>query len=166
MWRGLSEIVVDGQDQIVSSVVKMNQFYLSRMGAAVWQYTLCHEIGHSLGLKHTDENFENIDLRSCMDYTNNFKRSKHPDETNYETLVSMYGAVSNRRLRSVSAQEDTRSNYIQKKHTELVEKLLEKREIAHLFGWRLIHKKSYGEEYESVVGSGCRLRVHLLLTEH
>jgi hypothetical protein len=31
---------------------------------------MCQEIGHTFGLDHTDENFENANDGSCMDYTN------------------------------------------------------------------------------------------------
>ena len=32
---------------------------------------MCQEIGHTFGLAHQDEAFENVNLGTCMDYTNN-----------------------------------------------------------------------------------------------
>ena len=54
-------------------------------------------LGHTLGLGHTDENYNNKDLRNCMDYTNNLKANKSPDTMNYETLLTLYGPISGRR---------------------------------------------------------------------
>ncbi len=31
---------------------------------------MCQEIGHDFGLDHQDENFNNPNLGTCMDYTN------------------------------------------------------------------------------------------------
>ena len=53
-------------------------------------------LGHTLGLGHTDEDFSNEDLGNCMDYTDNLDVSKHPDASNYEKLLSIYGPVSSR----------------------------------------------------------------------
>jgi hypothetical protein len=64
-WRGLNEIVFSSE-RIVSSVAKMNEFYLASADEATRLYTMCHEIGHGFGLQHTDENFTNEDLGNCM----------------------------------------------------------------------------------------------------
>lgn len=55
---------------------------------------MCHELGHGLGLGHTDENFHNKDLGNCMDYTERPENNMHPDTLNFEALEQMYGNVN------------------------------------------------------------------------
>ena len=51
----------------------------------------CQEIGHTLGLDHQDENFNNANLGTCMDYTNNPSTNQHPNAHDYEELGIIYG---------------------------------------------------------------------------
>lgn len=46
-WRGVNEATLDSENQILSTAVRVNEFYLFNMGKGAWQYTLCHEIGTS-----------------------------------------------------------------------------------------------------------------------
>lgn len=109
-WRGVNEAMLNPRGKIVSSTARMNEYYLFNMREGAWQYTLCHEIGHSLGLGHTDENFDNPDLGNCMDYTDNLNANKHPDESNYEKLLSIYGPISSgRRQRQLRRTDGLRS---------------------------------------------------------
>ncbi len=52
---------------------------------------MCQEVGHTLGLDHQDEDFGNANLDTCMDYTNRPASNQHPDDHDYEQLVSIYG---------------------------------------------------------------------------
>lgn len=81
-WRGLNTAVITATGTITSSIAQMNEFYLSKESDARKQYTMCHEIGHGFGLGHVDENFDNKDLGTCMDYTNN------PEGTHREGVSS------------------------------------------------------------------------------
>jgi predicted Zn-dependent protease len=67
-WRGVNQILLQ-DEYIITSLAKMNDYYLEGTNMAQKQYTMCHELGHGLGLGHTDENFYNRDLGNCMDYT-------------------------------------------------------------------------------------------------
>lgn len=81
-WRGVNQILLQ-DEYIITSLAKMNDYYLEGTNMAQKQYTMCHELGHGLGLGHTDENFYNKDLGNCMDYTekpqNNMVRSDYDD---------------------------------------------------------------------------------------
>lgn len=96
-WLGINEILSYEGGFIISSVAKMNEFYLANAKYAKRLFTMCHEIGHGFGLPHTDENFNNVDLGNCMDYTNRPENNMRPDITNYNRLESVYGTVNNRR---------------------------------------------------------------------
>lgn len=69
-------------------------------------------LGHALGLAHTDEDFNNKDLGNCMDYTDNLDANKHPDQSNYEKLLEIYGPIGGRRARERELEtDDTRSQF-------------------------------------------------------
>jgi hypothetical protein len=50
----------------------------------------CQEIGHTFGLGHQDENLDNTNLGSCMDYTSNPVSNEHPNQHDYDQLVRIY----------------------------------------------------------------------------
>jgi len=91
-WRGINQVLLSN-GFIISSVAKLNEFYLADADQSQRRYTMCHEIGHGFGLPHTDENFFNADLGNCMDYTSNPETNKSPDETNFMFLRELYGPV-------------------------------------------------------------------------
>ena len=62
---------------------------------------MCHELGHSFGLGHDDEDFYNDDNNHCMDYTLNYSNSKHPKEVNFLKLEEFYGLVDGQRKRGL-----------------------------------------------------------------
>lgn len=46
-WKGLNEYMVDGQNIIVNSRAKMNEYYLAGASAEERQYVMCHEVRHT-----------------------------------------------------------------------------------------------------------------------
>jgi len=107
-WLGINEIFKNSQTGIIiSSVAKMNEYYLRNADHAERQYTMCHEIGHGFGLPHTDESFTNPSLGNCLDYTHTPSDNMHPDESNYNRLAELYGTVAdnifNKRRRRAAA---------------------------------------------------------------
>ena len=116
-------------------------------------------LGHTLGLGHTDEDFDNEDLGNCMDYTNNLDANKHPDTMNYETLLEIYGPISTgtstkrRGLRRRSDSNNSRAvvravpEHIRERKREAVQKFIRRiDDNVHEDGWKLVHKKQNGEE--------------------
>jgi hypothetical protein len=47
-------------------------------------------VGHTLGLDHQDENFNNANLGTCMDYTNDPSTNQHPNQHDYDELQTIY----------------------------------------------------------------------------
>eukprot|EP00573_Skeletonema_grethae_P010686 CAMPEP_0201705912 /NCGR_PEP_ID=MMETSP0578-20130828/47236_1 /ASSEMBLY_ACC=CAM_ASM_000663 /TAXON_ID=267565 /ORGANISM="Skeletonema grethea, Strain CCMP 1804" /LENGTH=530 /DNA_ID=CAMNT_0048194251 /DNA_START=152 /DNA_END=1741 /DNA_ORIENTATION=+ len=111
-WRGVNQIIL-ANDFIISSVAKMNDYYLEGTNRAQKLYTMCHEIGHGLGLGHFDENFYNKDLGNCMDYTETPENNMHPDESNFMVLKELYGNVNQSHISSgdtVAVEEKLKNN--------------------------------------------------------
>ena len=51
---------------------------------------MCQEVGHTFGLDHQDENFNNANLGTCMDYTNDPSTNQHPNKHDYDELITIY----------------------------------------------------------------------------
>ena len=91
-WLGIAQVWVNGL-HITQGLTKMNDTYFNtpRYNTTAWRnLVLCQEVGHTLGLDHQDENFDNANLGTCMDYTNDPSANQHPNAHDYEELVSIY----------------------------------------------------------------------------
>lgn len=92
-WLGLAGISVTG-DHIVKAYAKMNDTYFCpgcSYDTPAWRaLVMCQEIGHDFGLGHQDEAFNNPNLDTCMDYTNNPASNQHPNQHDYEQLATIY----------------------------------------------------------------------------
>jgi hypothetical protein len=91
-WLGLAQIWVSG-DHITQGVTKVNDSYFNTAtyNTTAWRnLVLCQEVGHTLGLDHQDENFNNANLGTCMDYTNNPQTNQHPNQHDYDQLEEIY----------------------------------------------------------------------------
>jgi len=53
-WRGMN-IVLLRHGYIVYSVIKLNDYWLYSGREVDMRYTMCHELGHGIGLAHSDE---------------------------------------------------------------------------------------------------------------
>src|SRR3990172_7216762 len=51
---------------------------------------MCQEVGHAFGLDHQDENFNNANLGTCMDYTSSPGTNQHPNGHDYAQLEAIY----------------------------------------------------------------------------
>jgi len=91
-WLGVAQVWASGT-HITQGTVKLNDTYFNTASynTTAWRNLVsCQEVGHTLGLDHQDENFNNPNLGTCMDYTNNPSTNQHPNQHDYDMLVSIY----------------------------------------------------------------------------
>jgi hypothetical protein len=100
-WLGVASISVSG-GHITRGTVKLNDTYFNTAtyNTPAWrQMVTCQEIGHTFGLDHQDTNFNNTNLGTCMDYTNDptgtagtngTLANTSPNKHDYDELVTIY----------------------------------------------------------------------------
>src|SRR5215204_2791091 len=94
-WLGVAQIWVSRR-HIVQGTTKVNDTYFStgKYNTPSWrQLVMCQEVGHTFGLDHQDENFNNTNLGTCMDYTrtpDGPPRNVSPNAHDYEELDIIY----------------------------------------------------------------------------
>lgn len=91
-WLGIAQIWVNGI-HITQGMVKLNDTYFNtaKYNSSAWKnMVMCQEVGHTLGLDHQDEVFDNLNLGTCMDYTNNPLTNQHPNQHDYDELELVY----------------------------------------------------------------------------
>lgn len=95
LWLGLATVWLDGE-HITQGLVQVNDFYFSMAGYNTpdWRrMVLCQEVGHTFGLDHTDETFDNANQGTCMDYTDNPlgpPSNVSPNQHDYDQLAATY----------------------------------------------------------------------------
>lgn len=95
-WLGIAQIWVTGGNHISQGTSKMNDTYFNSppYNVPAWrQLVMCQEIAHDFGLDHQDEVFNNPNLGSCMDYTNDPDgppSNEHPNLHDYTQLELIY----------------------------------------------------------------------------
>ena len=91
-WLGIAQIWVNGL-HITQATTKLNDTYFNTAtyNKPEWRRLVtCQEIAHDFGLDHQDENFDNPNLGSCMDYTSNPIGNEHPNEHDLDELEDIY----------------------------------------------------------------------------
>ena len=91
-WLGLASVWVSGT-HITQASAKLNDTYFNTptYNTAAWRnLVMCQEIAHGFGLDHQDEIFDNPNLRTCMDYTNDPSTNQHPNQHDYDMLEEIY----------------------------------------------------------------------------
>lgn len=99
-WLGLAQIWINSSNHITQGTTKVNDTYFNYApyNTPAWkQFVMCQEIGHDFGLDHQDENFDNVNLGSCMDYTSfpggngtSSPSNLHPNAHDFAQLESIY----------------------------------------------------------------------------
>lgn len=94
-WLGLASIWASG-DHITKATTKVNDTYfdMPTYNTPAWRrLVMCQEIGHDFGLDHQDETFNNTNLGTCQDYTNDPDgppSNEHPNAHDFAELVDIY----------------------------------------------------------------------------
>jgi hypothetical protein len=94
-WLGIAQIWISGP-HITQGVAKMNDTYFNTAtyNTPAWRWlVMCQEIAHDFGLDHQDENFNNGNLGSCMDYTSDPDgppSNEHPNGHDFDQLEDIY----------------------------------------------------------------------------
>jgi hypothetical protein len=105
-WLGIAQIWLSG-GHISQAITKVNDTYFNTAtyNTPAWRrLVMCQEIAHDFGLDHQDETFDNANLGSCMDYTNDpdggaggasstDPSNEHPNSHDFEQLLTIYGHV-------------------------------------------------------------------------
>ncbi len=95
-WLGLASISITGGTHITQGTVKLNDTYFNKpsYNTTAWRnLVMCQEVGHTLGLGHNDENFDNTPTGTCMDYSNDPTPNQHPNTHDYDQLAAIYAHV-------------------------------------------------------------------------
>ena len=116
-----------------------------------------HEIGHGFGLQHRDIDFNNANLGTCMDYTDNFVNTSKPDVVDFQNLSTVYGDLATRR----HLRENNKISMPVRQQLE--GKILEGRKGNDFRGGDLLHKSKFRELYETDLGDGVFIVTRLLL---
>ena len=99
-WLGLASIWASG-GHISQATAKMNDTYyaFAQYNTPGWRdLVMCQEVGHDFGLGHQDENNNNTNLGTCMDYTaypdgggtGGNLSNRAPNSHDYQQLESIY----------------------------------------------------------------------------
>lgn len=98
-WLGVAQIWADGSGHISQATTKINDSYFALAqynNIATKRFVMCQEVGHTFGLDHQDEDFDNPNLGSCMDYTSlpggggDQLSNEHPNYHDFEELALIY----------------------------------------------------------------------------
>lgn len=94
-WLGLAQIWIS-DSHITQATTKVNDTYFNTAAynTPAWRrLVMCQEIAHDFGLGHQDENFNNGNLGSCMDYTGDPDgppSNEHPNQHDFDWLQTIY----------------------------------------------------------------------------
>src|SRR5919109_1395654 len=94
-WLGIAQIWLTG-NHITQATTKVNDTYFntSTYNTPAWRrLVMCQEIAHDFGLDHQDENFDNPNLGTCMDYTSDPDgppSNEHPNSHDYSQISTIY----------------------------------------------------------------------------
>jgi hypothetical protein len=117
-WLGVAQIWVSRR-HIVQGTTKVNDTYFNtaKYNTKAWRnLVMCQEVGHTLGLDHQDEIFNNTNLGTCMDYTNDPSglagtngplSNEHPNQHDYAQLATIYTHLDNKTTVSSTSAAST-----------------------------------------------------------
>ncbi|MDO8492983.1 MAG: hypothetical protein Q7S19_00335 [bacterium] len=104
-WLGIASVWTNGE-HIVQATTKLNDSYFVKpaYNKPEWKaFVMCQEVGHVFGLNHQDEDFNNPNLDTCMDYTSNPLSNQHPNQHDYDMLDTIYAHLDSTNTSSQTA---------------------------------------------------------------
>ena len=113
-WLGVAQIWLSGS-HITQGIAKLNDTYFdtATYNTPAWRnLVMCQEVAHAFGLDHQDENFDNPNLGSCMDYTSDPDgppSNEHPNAHDFEQLETIYGHTDSTTTVGQSTNKSNRS---------------------------------------------------------
>ena len=117
-WLGIAQIWLSG-GHIAQGVAKMNDTYFNTptYNTPAWRrLVMCQEVAHDFGLDHQDENFNNANLGSCMDYTSDPDgppSNEHPNAHDLQQVETIYTHLDSTTSATQSAPAPGRSGSAQ-----------------------------------------------------
>jgi hypothetical protein len=117
-WLGITYIWTSG-DHITQATSKLNDSYYADPTSgyntpAERLSVICHELAHGFGLDHWDEDTENVNTGSCMDYSNNAAgggawgpSDEHPHYLDFQDLDYLYKTYHDAEPSSRGAESTT-----------------------------------------------------------
>lgn len=105
-WLGIAQVwVYRGRDgHIAQGLVKVNDTYFNttQFNTEPWRnLVMCQEVGHTFGLGHQDEDFDNANIGTCMDYTSDPDGTlsgqldnQHPNGHDYDMMTDKYAHLN------------------------------------------------------------------------
>jgi hypothetical protein len=94
-WLGIAQIWASGL-HITQATTRVNDTYFTQpfYNTPAWRrLVMCQEIAHDFGLDHQDEEFDNPNMGTCMDYTDDPEgppSNEHPNGHDYDQLELIY----------------------------------------------------------------------------
>jgi len=166
-WLGVAQIWISGS-HITRGTVKLNDTYFNtaKYNTSEWRnLVMCQEVGHTLGLDHQDENFNNTNLNTCMDYTNDPSTNQHPNQHDYEQLIAIYGHDDSTTTAFQSVQNGRGQA---RARTTLPDPDSDEPAVLGTGQWgKLIRSTNHGrtELYELDLGRGHKILTHVIWAE-
>lgn len=163
-WLGVAQIWITGGEHIYQGTTKVNDSYFntSTYNTPAWRnLVMCQEVGHDLGLDHQDETFNNSNLGTCMDYTNNPETNQHPNDHDYAQLETIYSHLDSFNTYS----SNSTSSGGGKNHAVVPLAPAVSGDLDSIREWgRLVRSSNGGrtETYERDLGHGHRLITHVI----
>jgi hypothetical protein len=122
-WLGIAQIWISGGEHITQAITKVNDTYFNTAtyNTPAWRrLVMCQELAHDFGLDHQDEIFNNSNLGSCMDYTNDpdggtggasetDPSNEHPNFHDYDQIETIYADLDSATTIGQSANNNAKT---------------------------------------------------------